>query len=635
MTYLNKRQLIIIKHLLNSEKPVSSGYLATILGVNSKTIKNDMNVVSQIMPFFGAKLISKSGTGYYIEVVDRNDYNTFVQIFNTRHKDYYSFPALNAERVKNIIVRFLTAKDYIKLETLKDDMYFSRTTISSDLKDVKSVLESYGLTLKTKPSYGMKIVGTEFCLRHIMADFLNTDEDDNSAIDDIYVGNYDYLELKNTLIRNLSAAKIIIAGSSLNKIINLIYISLYRFKQGFYLDIDKKEIEEQNSMPEYELAVNLFKDLAIGLLADEREILFLALFIASRRTIIQDDDVHLEKDKRLYKLSYNIADYIYGKIEVDLFHDMDLRINLCYHLRGLIFRLKYSIQKKHLPLMSIKQTSPAFEFAVLASEYLFKELKLKMGETEIAYLAYVFESYYAKYVIQRKIKILIIMEGGRVVAQNFANYIHLNFGNQIENLKIIEFYQLDYTNIEDYNCILTDIPNVNFSSPIPVAQLYARITPEDKAKLVAFFAKMQYRVKDFLNCFSEELFFTDVDVSSKEGAIEYLCDKLLKMNDVSANIAEMVMYRESVSSTERESLVALPHSLFCAGQNTYIAVGILRRPILWDKQYVSVVFLTSLGSFEMFPYWSLEILNTFLANSAIAYEILSSSSYEYFIGLFE
>lgn len=633
MIFLNKRQLLIIKHLLNSDKPVASGFLATLLGANSKTIKSDMHVVSQIMACFGADLVSKAGTGYYIQVNDISDYNTFFQIFNAKYRDTYSLPAFNSERVQNIIVKLLTSSGYVKVETLKDDMYFSRTTISNDLKDAKSILESYGLTIKTKPAYGMKIDGSEFCIRHAITDFLNADEDDYSTID-FHVANLDYLLIKNTLIRKLSDYNVLLAGSSLHKIINLIYVSLYRWENGSFITIDKIIMEEQRLSPEYELIVDLFRDLAIGLQNDEREICFFSLFISSRRTLIQDDRMYTEKNKQLNKFSYNIVKYIYDKTEVDLFHDLDLRANICNHLRGLIIRLKFNIEKKHLPLMAIKQTSSAFEFAIIASEYIAKELNTRMCETEVAYLAYAFDLYYTKYTIQRKIKLLVIMEGGRVVAQNLSNYLHNNFQQQIESLKTLEFYQLDYTDVEEYDCIFTDIPTVNFDSPIPVLQFNSCVNREDRAKLVNFFTKIQYNVKEFMNCFSKELFFTNVSASTKEEAIGYICEKLQGKDDVSPNILDMALYRESLSSTERENCMALPHSLYYSSKYTFIAVCILKRPILWDKEYVSVVFFTSIGTLESFPYLSLSILNIFLSNKTIVYEVLNSTSYEQFIELF-
>lgn len=634
MISLNKRQLLIIKHLLNSDRPVASGFLATLLGANSKTIKSDMHTVSQMIACFGAELVSKAGTGYYIQVNDNNDYNTFVQIFNTKYKDSYSLPAFNSERVQNIIVKLLTSMNYVKVETLQDDMYFSRTTISNDLKDAKSILESYGLTIRTKPAYGMQVNGSEFCIRHAMADFLNADEDDINTID-LHVANLDYLLIKNTLIRKLSDYNILIAGSSLNKIINLIYVSLYRWEHGNLVTIDKTAMEEQRLSPEYGLTVDLFKELSMNLMNDEREICFFSLFVSSRRTLIQDDKMHIEKDKQLLKFSRNIVNYIYDKTEVDLFHDLNLKDNLCNHLRGLIVRLKYNIEKKHLPLMAIKQTSSAFEFAIIASEYITKELNTGMCETEVAYLAYAFDSYYTKYAIQRKIKLLIIMDGGRVVAQNFANYLNNNFQQRIEALRTLEFYQLDYTNAEDYDCIFTDIPTVNFDSPIPVLQFNSCVNPEDRAKLVNFFTKIQYNVKEFMNCFSKELFFTNVSASTKEEVIRYICEKLQGRDDVAPNLSDMVLYRESISSTERENCIALPHSLYYSSKYTFIAVCILKRPILWDKEYVSVVLFTSIGTLERFPYLSLGILNTFLANKTIVYEMLNSTNYERFIKLFE
>lgn len=634
MFNLNKRQLLIIKYLINSDKPVSSDFLATVLGSNSKTIKSDMHVVSEIMKYFGAEITSKPGTGHCIKINNYRDYSTFVQTFNSKYKDNYSFPIYNSERVRHIIIRFLSTEGYIKMESLQDELYFSRNTIINDFKDVKSILHNYGLEIKTKPAHGMKLLGNEFCMRHAMADFINADEDDNNLIDWEHV-DFDYMLVKNTLIKKMSQSGIMVANSSLNKIINLIIVSLIRHRKGNLINIEKSDIAEFCLTSEYAFTMELLSDLGLNLLLeDEREVSFITLFIISRRVLLPADIIDINRNKELYKISIDIISYIYDLVEVDLSYDTDLRLSLFNHLRGLMIRLKFNIRKMNLPLLSIKQISPAYEFAIIASVFIMHKFHYKISESEIAYLAYIFNSSYTKYTVPRKVNILIIMENGRVVAHNYEKYLQNNFASHVKIIKSIEFYQLDYTNVEEYDCIITDIPAINYDSPIPVLQFNTLVNPEDKAKLNNFFLKIQFSMEEFLNCFSPELFFTDVTAISKEQVIELLCRKISEIEDVEKNLYDLVAYRESVSSTECGNCVALPHSLYFSSKYTHISVCILKRPILWNKEYVSVVFLTSIGSLERFPYTNLGILKNILTNNDLVYNI-KSYSYESMIESFK
>ena len=87
---LGKREILIVKHLINAKKPISSDILGVILGASPKTVRSCMAFVGDILKMAGgAKLISKTGSGYAIEIVDENEFRVFLQTFNAKYLDAY------------------------------------------------------------------------------------------------------------------------------------------------------------------------------------------------------------------------------------------------------------------------------------------------------------------------------------------------------------------------------------------------------------------------------------------------------------------------------------------------------------------------------------------------------------------
>ena len=64
-------------------------------------------------------------------------------------------------RITYILSTLLSDNHFVKADDLASQMYVSRSSVSSDLKIVKRVLEKYQLKIEHKPNYGMIVVGLE------------------------------------------------------------------------------------------------------------------------------------------------------------------------------------------------------------------------------------------------------------------------------------------------------------------------------------------------------------------------------------------------------------------------------------------------------------------------------------------
>lgn len=60
---------VIIRELMKAHTPLTSEYLANVLDVTSRTIRNDMKDLESTVSDFGASIKSIRGTGYQLSIL--------------------------------------------------------------------------------------------------------------------------------------------------------------------------------------------------------------------------------------------------------------------------------------------------------------------------------------------------------------------------------------------------------------------------------------------------------------------------------------------------------------------------------------------------------------------------------------
>ena len=70
-----------------------------------------------------------------------------------------------------------------------------------------------------------------------------------------------------------------------------------------------------------------------------------------------------------------------------------------------------------------------------------------------------------------------------------------------------------------------------------------------------------------------------------------MCAKISSVHPLPETFYDLVMEREAVSPTEVGNGIAIPHPLHLVMDETFVAVGVLDKPIRWQKQQVKFVFM--------------------------------------------
>ncbi|GAB6109708.1 BglG family transcription antiterminator [Fusibacter bizertensis] len=626
---LGKREILIVKHLINAKKPLSSDVLGVILGASPKTIRGSMDYVGEILKIAGgAKIISKTGSGYSIEVFDDNEYRVFMQTFNAKYLDAYWIPTNISTRVTYIIRRLLMVDAHLKMEQLMDELFISRVTLTKDLKEVRKTLKSYHLKLEHRAKYGLKINGRESHYRVAFVDYLDADEDSNSieynADQILYMR--DPSEINEVVISCLMSNHISISTNSLRKLIKLIIVSEYRISKKQHMIFSAPELVNLTSKREYESAYEICQRLNLNW--DTTEISFLAVFIISRRNIMKSEPFSVHQEALYLSYSTDIIKHLKCNLSTDLSLYEGFEYELAKHIRGMTYRIKYGLEKRDVGILESKGSNPAFEYAVIASDWLSKTLNMEIQETEIAFLSYRFYMHFRFMSFQRKSNILVVLSNGKNAADLFIHELQSNFGKFIDKVHASEFYELPYLSLLNYDCILTDIPAIQFNVNIPVWRVNYFFNENDLQKLKRFFMHSQINSEHFLRCFDETLFFMDQEFESKEQLIGFMFAAIKEKYPLDENALENILRREGLSSSEKGNSVAIPHTLFASSEFPIIAVCVLKRPLLWDKEYCQLILMVVNGRNEDAPFMSLSIAKAATSNIQFVYDMIKADSYD-------
>ena len=239
MNNLTKRNIKILKILFDAGDYVSSIRLADELNLSVRTVKSEIKSINAIISCTNSCVKSKYGKGYQLQLGNQFD-KSLVEEKKVNH-----FLDSNQERIIYILRKLLLSDNFIKIDKLADDLYISRGLLTKILKDVRSQLKRFRLSIVNKPNYGIKIDGCERDKRLAISDYFFHSEIElgqefiTEFSKDFYSKqvNRDVFKHIDTILYKY---KIELSEYSINNLITHIFITLSRIRGGHSVEIPKR-----------------------------------------------------------------------------------------------------------------------------------------------------------------------------------------------------------------------------------------------------------------------------------------------------------------------------------------------------------------------------------------------------------
>lgn len=604
---LTKRQIEILLNLFsNLDAPVSLQVFTDQFHLSLRSIQTDIAEIKETIKEHGL-YIENNKNCICMSITNQETANIFM---NSIIQDYNlnQFFEDQSSRISYIVSRLLDSNDYLKSADLADEMYISRSQISNDIKLAKNILSSYHLTLISKPYYGIKIIGKENDIRnYIIQEKLKIK---NLVCDEIThsFSSHEHIDdINNIVIKILTHSHYIISDIALQNLILHIVTAVNRIKSGHLIHMDSLNIS-----PVYAHVIEISKNI-LEKCADiynfefnDDEIFFLALNLYGKREFDKQEFITDEINNLVFLGLYKIKE-IFG---LDFTSNLNLRISLGLHILPLLTRINTNMQLRNIMTFNIKQKyTLAYDLASTFTNTIIPSDK-KILDDEIAYVALHFVNYIDENSPQKKKRMLIISSLRRSETILLQNNILRNFPS-IKEVKIISKNSLSTTNVNNYNVICTTENDI-FINNNKIQKISYFLNDTDIKKIELLLDGFN-GPKDILDCFSEDLFYYG-DAPSKNAVIKWLYEMAYKQGLADEKLYHSIMNHENVTSTYFGNYLAIPHPEIFLSETSFISVAILPKPILWDDEYVDIVFLVSIqknnpNAFKLWSYLSFLISN--------------------------
>ncbi|MDN6840552.1 MAG: helix-turn-helix domain-containing protein, partial [Tetragenococcus halophilus] len=170
MGILNARMQQILQLLLSTDELQTSGEIATNLQLSSKTVQKEMKELNKLLSDKTAIIDSYRGKGYLLRIFDEEQFKHFLR--KDTDKNDQVIPTEPEARMQFLMEKLLLQTSYLKIDDLADELFVSRSTLQSDINDVRNIVKKYHLSLEQKPNYGIKITGNEMDIRFCISEYV-------------------------------------------------------------------------------------------------------------------------------------------------------------------------------------------------------------------------------------------------------------------------------------------------------------------------------------------------------------------------------------------------------------------------------------------------------------------------------
>lgn len=618
---LNKKEKQIIQYLMKDrDKFVTSKELAAHLNCSDRTIRTYYKtLVEKLDDYSGIDLISKQGYGYKLDVLDDDALADFLEEnhINDRHFDYQSITDIN-DRYNYLLNKLLFEQNEIYFDDLVDELYVSRSTLSSDFKKIRQKFKPYHLKIESKANKGVYVTGSERDKRRFIMDYFIS----SGFIDTMhsYVDNellnqrISFEELTIIVLDECREGGLKLSDFVIQNLVIHIALAIRRITEGFKISKLEEEELKLRELPERQIADNILKRVSVstGIDFPVEEVDYITLHLISK----SHGNARYVSESMQERMRQELIDSI-EKINPEVKNDFQLIEGLLAHLSTMLIRLEGKVVLEN-PLTTEIQANyqEMYQLAeqVITSMPTFQSFSLTSNE--IAYIALHFMAAKERYKEQRKYNVLVICATGYGSAQMLKSRIENELGNLISITDVIGYYEINDEKLKGIDFIVSSIDLSNLIFNIPVFTVSVFLTDEELQEIKhgishlntsTSLRKMEDETSElsvrevFDDYFSKEAFFILSNVSKDE-----VLRKLVKSISRHENeqfekrMLDMMKQREAMSSIIFGEHIAVPHPMKAVGSKHHFAVALIQDELLWDDQYpsIKIVFLMSMSIHE-------------------------------------
>ena len=653
---LNIKEKDILQFLIKNKKRfVTSKELAEYLSCSDRTIRNALKLIEKTMVIQGVQLISKQGQGYQIFFENQGAYQEFRQTYELEEDYTKTAVSKGDDRLVFILNKLLFEQVPVLFDDLADELYVSRSTLSHDFKKIRVMLSEYNLSIESRANKGVYVSGEERDKRRFIINYF-LENQFFKAIHfyvkfNFFDQNVPLEEFARIVLDECQEANLKLSDFVLQNLVVHIALSMIRLKSGF--EIKNIDCQMTDDAIERKVAQRILSKVSQVTNQEfpVQEIDYITLHLLAKSQQCQKNQKNISEEvlkKSLFKTFQDL-----GLADIYNFSsDFQLIEGLITHLMTLQVRLESRITLNNPLVDEIKQNYSDIFFMtreILANMDMFIEWSI--SDDEIAYVSLHFLAAMERSKESTKFNILAICATGFGAAQMLRNRLETEFGNRVEVVDVIGYYELNQEKLKGIDFIVSAVDLSNLYFQIPVFKVSVFLKSDEIEMIRKAMDQMQvssyvqsskiskFENNSFRQYFSKENFLISTE-SDKVNLLKKMVEGLSvgESNEFEQSLLYGIKQREELSSVVFSEKIAVPHPIQPFSTEGKISVAICKDSLLWDNQssHVQLVFLLSPSIYgnEGLATVTKKIVSL-TENDELQNQLISCNNFEDFINIFE
>ena len=592
-------QIQLLDRQNRTKEPVSSQFLANSLGVSSKTIRKNLSQLNLALSDQGAVITSKTGSGYWLIVEDRERFEQFMQNASARPAQHILNP-IQVDRAHFIIRTLLCRQDYTRIEELEDLLFMNLTSVKQILNRAREILKLFDLKIVSKSRHGMKISGREhdirLCLNYEYGNYSTTSLKlaQPEEYGRLYRFDPQVQQRIELIIRSLQEMFISynLSVSSLASLSRLILISAVRSQNGHPLDYPESTIIRFTNRNSYYVAKLVLNQCAELLQCSfiREDIILLAIGFVGFRIALSPDEMFRDGFLESKDIAFDLVQHLAQTNQFSSINkDIKLVDDIALHLDGLFTRSRYHLRTTQFASeVQVESSLMSRKMAMQAMVYLHEKYEIEISAEEITRLALVIHPVFGRFPWKfKKIRACCVSNIDKSVGRGLTERLMRNFGRFIEQIDVLELYELKDADLSVYEMLFTSYNPEELTflpKSLTVFQLDLFFDESTKRKIRSLFVngnhQSNFKIRSDLR---PQHIFTGMDVSSEDACLEMIGESLesVLLDSPQALKEDLQTCEEIMASQPRDNVVILS-GLHSHTANVTLSVFVLKRPIPWN-----------------------------------------------------
>ena len=653
---LNIKEKDILQFLIkNKERFVTSKELAEYLSCSDRTVRNALKLIEKTMIIQGVQLISKQGQGYQMFFENQGAYQEFRQTYELEEDYTKTAVSKGDDRLVFILNKLLFEQVPVLFDDLADELYVSRSTLSHDFKKIRVMLSEYNLSIESRANKGVYVSGEERDKRRFIMHYFLENQFLKTLHCYVKFNFFDQTvpleEFARIVLDECQEANLKLSDFVLQNLVVHIALSMIRLKSGF--EIKNIDCQMTDDAIERKVAQRILSKVSQVTNQEfpVQEIDYITLHLLAKSQQCQKNQKNISEEvlkKSLFKTFQDLGlDDIYN-----FSSDFQLIEGLITHLMTLQVRLESRITLNNPLVDEIKQNYSDIFFMtreILANMDMFIEWSI--SDDEIAYVSLHFLAAMERSKESTKFNILAICATGFGAAQMLRNRLETEFGNRVEVVDVIGYYELNQEKLRGIDFIVSAVDLSNLYFQIPVFKVSVFLKSDEMEMIRKAMDQMQvssqiqsskiskFENNNFRQYFSKENFLICTKYD-KENLLEKMIQGLSvgESNEFEQSLLHGIKQREELSSVVFSEKIAVPHPIQPFGTEGKVSVAICKDSLFWDNQssHVQLVFLLSPSIYgnEGLATVTKKIVSL-TENDELQNQLISCNNFEDFINIFE